>query len=378
MHIRYLKVITIFVKSKLSQKNQYAVILAGGIGSRFWPVSRTAYPKQFLDMLGTGTTLLQQTYARFRKILPESHIFIATLENYTDTVAEQLPGLPDSQYIVEPLMRNTAPIIAYASHKIHQTNPDACIVFAPADHLILDEDKFGEAVYKALDCAAQEDWLITLGIKPTRPDTGYGYIQSGLQSRQKEFKKVKTFTEKPNSELAHTFIQSGDFLWNAGIFIWSARSIIAALAMYETEMNEIFTEGESVYNTPDEKAFIEGAFVRCVNISIDFAIMEKAENVYVLPVDFGWSDLGTWTSIYELSEKDYMGNVSLQSSQVIAYDTTNCMIRTEGDKIVILKGLHDFIVVDTPTAMMICPKNEEQNVKEIVADIKDKFGDKFI
>ncbi len=358
-------------------ENHYAVILAGGIGSRFWPISRTNYPKQFLDMLGTGKTLLQQTYDRFRKIIPASNIFIATHESYTGLVKEQLPEVPESQHIVEPIMRNTAPCITYACHKIYKLDPEACVVIAPADHLILDEGKFAEEVNKALQCAAQEDWLITLGIKPTRPDTGYGYIQFGARSAKPGFKKVKTFTEKPSVDLAKTFLQSGDFLWNAGIFIWSARSIISALSIHQTEMNDIFAEGTTAYNTAKEKKFISGAFIRCVGISIDFAVMEKAENVYVLPVDFGWSDLGTWSSVYELSEKDYMGNVSLPSDHVIAYDTTNSMIRTSEDKLIILKGLHNFIVVDSEDALMICPKDEEQEVKKIVADIKEKFGDKF-
>lgn len=360
-----------------NKENHYAVIMAGGIGSRFWPISRTHYPKQFLDMLGTGKTLLQQTYERFSKIIPASNIFIATHESYKELVLKQLPGFSDDQLIVEPIMRNTAPCIAYASHKIHQLNPDASMVVAPADHLILDENKFGEEVRKALDCASQQDWLITLGIKPTRPDTGFGYIQYGARTNQPGFKKVKTFTEKPNADLAKTFLQSGDFLWNAGIFIWSAKSIIKSLSLYQTEMNDIFVEGTRAYNTEKEQKFIAGAFVRCVGISIDFAVMEKADNVYVLPVDFGWSDLGTWSSIYELSEKDYMGNVSQPSDHVITYDTTNSMIRTSENKLIILKGLHNFIVVDSEDALMICPKDEEQEVKKMVAEIKEKFGDRF-
>ncbi len=359
------------------KSNYYAIILAGGIGSRFWPVSRTKYPKQFLDMLGTGKTLLQQTYERFSKIIPASNIYIATHESYTYLVKEQLNDLPDDQIIVEPIMRNTAPCIAYASHKIHEMDPTACMVVAPADHLILDENKFSLEVLKALQGAEQENWLITLGIKPTRPDTGYGYIQFGSKSSLPGFKKVKTFTEKPNLELAKTFLQSGDFLWNAGIFIWSAKSIIHALSIHQTEMNDIFNEGSLAYNTDKEKKFIEGAFVRCVGISIDFAVMEKAENVYVLPVDFGWSDLGTWTSVYELSEKDESGNVCKPAEHVLAYDTRNTMIRTSTNKLVIVKGLENYIVIDSEDALMICPKAEEQEVKGIVAEIKEKFGEKF-
>lgn len=358
-------------------KNHYAVIMAGGIGSRFWPVSRTGLPKQFIDMLGTGRTLVQATYDRFCKIVPEANIFIATNESYADIVREQLPQLAPHQILLEPIMRNTAPSIAYASHKIQQLDPKATMVIAPADHLIMESDEFARDIAKGLSCAANNDWLITLGIKPSRPDTGYGYIQYGKNAPVPGFKKVKTFTEKPNLELAKTFLQSGDFLWNAGIFIWSARSITAAFDKYQTEMNEVFREGEEVYNTDREAKFIAGAFVRCVNISIDFAIMEKADNVYVLPADFGWSDLGTWSSIYELAEKDYLGNVSSSSGNVIVYDSSNCMIHAPKDKLVIVKGLHNFIIVQSEDTLMICPQDEEQGVKQIVADIKEKFGNKY-
>jgi Mannose-1-phosphate guanylyltransferase len=359
-------------------KNYYAVIMAGGIGSRFWPVSRTRLPKQFIDMLGTGKTLIQSTYDRFRKIVPESNIFVATNESYADLVREQLPNLSDRQLILEPIMRNTAPCIAYASHKIQQLDPGATMVIAPADHLILDTDAFTADITKGLKCAEKNDWLITLGIKPSRPDTGYGYIQYGKSSGMQGFRKVKTFTEKPNLELAKTFLQSGDFLWNAGIFIWSAKSIIQAFEKHQTEMNEVFREGNEWYNSDGEAKFIAGAFVRCVNISIDFAIMEKADNVYVLPSDFGWSDLGTWASIYELAEKDYLGNVSSSAENVMVYDSSNCMIHAPKDKLVIVKGLHNFIVVQSEDTLMICPKDQEQGVKQVVADVKEKFGNKYI
>lgn len=358
--------------------NYFAVILAGGIGSRFWPVSRTKHPKQFLDMLGTGKSLLQHTYERFKQIVPEENILIATHEQYLNLVEKQLPNLSKNQLIVEPIMRNTAPCITYASHKIKQINPDAVMVVAPADHLILDVHTFEKEVKKALECAEKNDWLITLGIKPSRPDTGYGYIQYGKDSKVEEFKKVKTFTEKPNLELAKTFFQSGEFVWNAGIFIWSAKSIIDSLAKYQTEMNDIFAEGASFYQTDGEKKFIEGAFVRCINISIDFAIMEKADNVYVLPAEFGWSDLGTWNSVYELSEKDYLGNVASSSEKIITYDTNNCMLKGTPNKLMIVKGLQNFIVVDSEDALMICPRDQEQEVKTFVADIKEQFGDTYI
>lgn len=252
------------------------------------------------------------------------------------------------------------------------------MVVAPADHLILETDEFVRNIVKGLKCATANDWLITLGIKPARPDTGYGYIQFGKSTPVPGFKRVKTFTEKPNLELAKTFLQSGDFLWNAGIFIWSAKAIIAAFDKYETEMNDVFKEGSEVYNTDREAKFIAGAFVRCVNISIDFAIMEKADNVYVLPADFGWSDLGTWSSVYELAAKDYFGNVSASPENVIVYDSSNCMIHTPKDKLVIVNGLHNFIVVQSDDTLLICPQDQEQRVKQIVADVKEKFGNKFV
>ncbi|WP_353128350.1 mannose-1-phosphate guanylyltransferase [Parapedobacter pyrenivorans] len=358
-------------------KNYYAVIMAGGIGSRFWPVSRTKLPKQFIDMMGTGKTLIQATYDRLQKIIPQENIFVATNESYAHLVHEQLPQLPQEQLILEPIMRNTAPCIAYASHKIQQRNPNAIMVIAPADHLIMEADVFIDDVMKGLKCAENNDWLITLGIKPARPDTGYGYIQYGKSATVPGFKKVKTFTEKPTLELAKTFLQSGDFLWNAGIFIWSAKSIIQAFQKYQTEMNEVFKEGTEIYNSDREAKFISGAFVRCVNISIDFAVMEKADNVYVLPADFGWSDLGTWASIYDLADKDYLGNVSSSSENVIAYDSSNCMIHAPDNKLIIIKGLHNFIVVQSDDTLMICPKDQEQGVKQIVADVKEKFGNKY-
>lgn len=358
--------------------NYYAVIMAGGVGSRFWPVSRSSMPKQFIDMLGTGKSLLQSTYDRFKGVIPEQNILIATNQSYKDIVLQQLPNITEKQLILEPMLRNTAPCIAYATHKIQQLNPDATIVVAPADHLILDTAVFAENVVSALDTASKNDWLVTLGIKPSRPDTGYGYIQYASKKNESDFKKVKTFTEKPNIELAQTFLDSGDFLWNAGIFIWSAKNIISAFEKFETELNDVFVEGSSVYNTDREERFVLSAFQRCPNISIDFAIMEKADNVYVLPVDFGWSDLGTWSSVYELVEKDYLENAVSTPEQVIIYDSSNCMVHTPSDKLVILKGLHNFIVVESNNTLMICPKNEEQGVKAIVADVKAKFGEKFV
>ena len=342
-------------------KNYYAVIMAGGIGSRFWPISRTAHPKQFIDILGTGKTLIQNTYDRFLKIVPAENIFIVTNDIYKSLVKEQLPDIDESQILGEPVMRNTAPCIAYASHKISMLNPDASIIVAPSDHLILNTEGFVNDINRALEVTQKQNCLITLGIKPSRPDTGYGYIQFNSQTIEDNFYKVKTFTEKPNLELAKTFIQSGDFLWNAGIFVWSAAAILSAFEKHLPDINEIFKEGESVFNTFEENAFIQNAYYQCTNISIDYGIMEKADNVYVLPTDFGWSDLGTWASVYELAEKDYVGNAVIPSERVIMYDSSNCMVNVPEGKLVILQGLEDYIVVEANNTLMVCQRSEEQN-----------------
>jgi len=359
-------------------KNYYALILAGGIGSRFWPISRTAHPKQFIDILGTGKTLIQQTYDRFLKIVPKENIFILTNESYIHLVREQLPDLDNSQILAEPIMRNTAPCIAYGSHKILKLNPEASIVVAPSDHLIMDSEEFTRCIKKSLDTASNHDCLISLGIKPSRPDTGYGYIQYNTKKIGDDFFMVKTFTEKPNKELAKTFVQSGDFLWNAGIFVWSVKSILNAFKKYLPEMNDIFKEGEALYNTAEEQEFVHSAFSQCTNLSIDYGIMEKAENVYVLPSEFGWSDLGTWASVYDLSDKDYVGNAVIPSEMVIMYDSSNCMVNVPKGKLVIMQGLHDFIVVEDNNTLLICPRSEEQDIKQIVGDVKQRFGTEFI
>ncbi len=354
--------------------------MAGGVGSRFWPVSRTEYPKQFIDFFGVGKTLIQSTYDRFLKICPAENIFIVTNEIYTEIIKKQLPDIQDNQILAEPIMRNTAPCIAYGSMKIAEINPDAIIVVAPSDHTIANSDEFIASIEQSLKAASENDCLITLGIKPSRPDTGYGYIQyiENPLPTDPKILKVKIFTEKPNMELAKSFIQSGDFLWNAGIFIWSVKSINNAFKKHLPDMYDIFQLGESVYNTPDEKDFIGNAYQQCINISIDFAIMEKADNVYVLPTDFGWSDLGTWASIYDMAEKDYVGNAVIPSEQVMMFNSSNCMVNVPHEKLVILQGLHDYIVVESNNTLLICPRAEEQTVKQMVADVKSKFGTKFI
>jgi len=361
-------------------KNYYCIIMAGGIGARFWPMSRTGYPKQFIDILGTGETLIQQTFNRFKKICPIENILVVTNEIYDGLVKEQLPGLPENNILLEPAMRNTAPCIAYANYKIKSVNPDACIVVAPSDHLIIKEEEFVRVILEALEAASKNDCLITLGIKPSRPDTGYGYIQydeAQTSETNNKIRKVKTFTEKPDLELAEKFLASGDFLWNAGIFIWSLKSISKAFENYLEDVDDLFKTGIGKYNTPEEKQFIDDTYTVCRKISIDFGVMEKATNVYVLSADFGWSDLGTWRSLYDIREKDENNNVS-SGENVMLYDTQNCIIRMPQDKLVVVQGLDNFIVIEDDNKLLICNKDEEQQIRQFVTDIKVDKGEKFI
>jgi len=350
--------------------------MAGGIGSRFWPISRSQRPKQFLDILGTGRTLLQWTYARFKDICPPENIFFITNHSYAELIKEQLPELADAQIMSEPSRKNTAACAAYFAHKINNLNPNANIIMAPADHLILDERAFERSMFEGLDFVKNNDALLTLGIKPTRPDTGYGYIQFDQQKSIDQFFRVKTFTEKPNLEIARAFLKSGDFLWNAGIFLWNVQTIIKAFDKYLPELNDIFQQIK-LYNTDKEYTEIEKAYPLCVNTSIDYAVMEKADNVFVAPAQFGWSDLGTWESAYENSEKDYLGN-AVHGDNVIIIDASECMVKAPEKKLVLLQGLEQFIVIDTPDVLLICERNKEQHIKEYVAEIKRNKGDKYL
>ncbi len=361
----------------MQNKNHYVAIMAGGIGSRFWPMSRTAYPKQFLDVLHTGKTLVQWTYDRYAKFIPAENIFIVTSDEYVDIVKEQLPLLPVANILAEPSKKNTAPCIAYVSFKLAQINPEAKFIVAPSDHLILEEDRFQDIALQALDFVDHIKALVTLGIKPTHPNTGYGYIQYEELEVTKGMYKVKTFTEKPDLEIAKSFLASGDFLWNAGIFAWKANSILAAFEKYQPEMYELFDQEKMHFNTPEEANAIQRIYPQCTNISIDIAIMEKANNVYVMPSSFGWSDLGTWNSAYENMEKDYLGN-AVASDNVIVIDATKCMVNAPKDKLVVLQGLDDFIVVDTKDVLLICHKEKEQSIKEYVAEVKRNKGEKYI
>ena len=361
-------------------KNYYCVIMAGGIGARFWPMSRTSHPKQFIDILGTGETLIQQTFRRFTRIMDPSHIYIVTNEIYKDLVKKQIPQITDEQILCEPSRRNTAPCIAYANYRIYLQNPDATIVVAPSDHIILKEETFLQNVTTALEAAAGNDWLLTLGIRPSRPDTGYGYIQfteDFLYEKDPHLKKVKTFTEKPSYELAVTFIESREFLWNSGIFIWSLKSILKAFHQHLPDIDNLFKHGKDKYFTPDENAFIRDTYTVCKSISIDYGIMEKASNVYVIESDFGWSDLGTWGSLHDIRSKDENQN-AVSGKNVLTYDSKNCIIHMPADKLVVLQGLDDYIVVEDDNILLVCRKQDEQKIRHIVDDVKLKKGEKYV
>ena len=354
-------------------KNNYAVIMAGGIGSRFWPMSKSSFPKQFLDILGTGETLIQQTFSRLERICPPENILIVTNTNYKNLCLEQLPNVVESNILCEPAMRNTAPCVAYAAFKIQSMNEDANMIIAASDHIILKEDEFVRVTNDCLDIVAKNDVLLTLGITPSRPDTGYGYIQFSEDnlSGYKKARKVKTFTEKPNQELALNFLDSGDFLWNSGMFIWSAKSITLAYRKHLRDMYEVFDEGKQFYNTINEKEFIDRVFPACKNISIDYGIMEKSENVYVYPADFGWSDLGTWGSLYSHLELDEYKN-TIQGNNVMMYDSSDNLVKVSDDKLVVLQGLQGYIVVENEGTILVCKKEDEQKIKQFVADLKSK------
>lgn len=360
-------------------KHNYCVIMAGGIGSRFWPMSRNAFPKQFLDILGTGRTLLQSTYDRFSAFCPEGNIFVVTNEAYVETVKAQLPGLDPSRILSEPHRKNTAPCIAYAAYKISAIDPDARMVVAPSDHLITREEEFKRVVLQGLDFAAGKDSLITLGIKPSRPDTGYGYIQfvDDANHHSTGLFKVKTFTEKPDLAMAEFFLKSGEFLWNSGIFLWNVSSIRSAFAKHLPEMDNLFGEASAHFGKADEYDAVKTAYEQCTNISIDFGVMEKADNVYVISADFGWSDLGTYGSLYEHIQQDSNGNAVI-GKNVMVYDSKNCMVSVPKDKLVVLQGLDGYIVVESEGVLLVCRKQDEQQIRQFVNDVKLHKGDRFV
>jgi mannose-1-phosphate guanylyltransferase len=363
----------------MQNKNNYAIIMAGGVGSRFWPSSRSSHPKQFIDILGVGKSLIQQTYERFLKSFLQENIYIVTNAAYVQLVKEQLVGIDEQQILAEPIGKNTAACVAYACGKISKINTHAVCIVAPSDHLILDEAGFLDRANLAMEFARKNPALLTLGIKPSRPDTGYGYIQFMEETAHEDIHKVKTFTEKPGLDLAKTFVESGDFLWNAGIFVWSISSIKAAFKEHLPEQFSLFKEALPDYFTPNEAETIKSIYEQTRSISIDYGIMEKAGNVYVIPSEFGWSDLGTWASLYEISAKDEFGNVA-KGKSIMLYNSQNCMVHTTAKpahKIYVINSVKDLIIVDTPDVLLICDKSKEQEVKEIATDVKIKLGEKY-
>lgn len=354
---------------------QYVAIMAGGVGSRFWPGSREQKPKQFMDILGVGKSLLRLTYERFARLVPAERIYIITNAAYCDLVAEQLPELSPEQILGEPSRNNTAPCIAYAAFKLHGLDPEASMVVAPSDQLILKEDIFLEKIAEALEFAEREAALVTLGIAPTRPDTGYGYIQYDAQGEG--VRPVRQFHEKPDLATAEQFLADGGFLWNAGIFVWKTEHVLSALEQYAPEIWGLFEKNKALLNTDAEAAFLESQYPGTPNISIDYAIMEKSNNVFTLPADIGWSDLGTWASLYAISEKDADNNVVL-ADQAMLYDVRDCIVRAPAGKLIVLKDLQNYILIDEPDVLLLVPKDKEQEIKQITAAVKAKFDGLYL
>ena len=350
--------------------------MSGGVGSRFWPFSKEDKPKQFLDFFGTGRSLLQSTFDRFEKIIPLENIYVVTNDTYADMTREQLPKLSKSQILLEPIRRNTAPAIAYASFHIRAKNPNANIVVAPSDHLILKEDIFLKEIERGLQFVEENPFLLTLGITPSRPETGYGYIQES-DEQVGGISKVKTFTEKPNIDLAKVFYESGEFVWNSGIFLWNVETIINSFKEFLPDIVNKFNEGREFFNTDKEKEFIDQAFPFCPNISIDYGVLEKADNVYVIGSDFGWSDLGTWGALYEIADKDENNNAGF-NCKALYFESSDNVVTMSDNKLVVLQGLEGYIVAESDNSLLICKKDEEQRIKQFVTEVKFKFGDEYI
>jgi len=357
----------------------YAIIMAGGVGSRFWPLSRREKPKQFLDILGAGETLIQQTFRRFETICSRENIFVVTSAEHKNIVVEQL-GINPSNVLAEPFRRNTAPCLAYGTFRILKEDPEAVIAVTPADHLIIKEDKFNQVMQECMDFVHGNDALLTLGIKPDRPETGYGYIQADRKKPVKgheDLLKVKTFTEKPDIDLAKVFIESGDFYWNSGVFIWNIKSILAALEKHLPDMFVAFDEGRKLFGTKLERNFILKTYTECRSISIDYGIMEKADNVYVKCTDIGWSDLGTWSSLYEHSTVDKKGNAIVRGN-IFSYDNRGNIFNISPEKVAVIQGLKDYIVVESDDVLLIVKKEEEQNIKNYLEDVKKQTREKYL
>ena len=359
------------------KSNYYGVIMAGGVGSLFWPLSRKKLPKQFIDIFGTKKTLFQEAYNRMTKLCPAENIYIVANEQYRDIIKSEVPTLSDEQILGEPHPRNTAPCIGYASFKISCQNPNAIIAVLPSDHLILDEDNFTNTLREAYEFAEAHPYLLTLGIQPTRPDTGYGYIQMDEKHKFGNIFKVKSFTEKPNKEIAQQLYESGEFLWNSGMFIWQAKTIISEYEKHLPELHSIFKKGEKFYYTPKEKDYIQKSYEMCTQISIDYGIMEKARDVYVLPSTFNWSDIGTWNALYSYAKKDKNRNV-IQGDMVFMRNSQDCIVNVPSKKLVALNSVQNLIVVEADGILLIADKDKEQEIRMVVNDIKQKYGEKFV
>lgn len=357
-------------------KDNYAVIMAGGVGSRFWPMSVESRPKQFLDVLGIGKTLIQMTYERLTSVAPEENIYVVTNEMYVDLIKSQLPKLTAEQILTEPERKNTAPCITYAAAKIYAKNKNANLVVAPSDHLIMKEDKFKDIVFKAIDRALKHDRLLTMGIKPNRPDTGYGYIQFHQDGDTigGQVYKVKQFTEKPNREMAEIFLKSGDYYWNSGIFVWRAKTVLEAIQKFKPDLYNLFCDRFEMYNTPGENEYVNDAFRSCEDISIDFAIMENAKNVDVILADFDWSDLGTWCSLSDHLEKDVNGN-SVSGEKTFMINSNNCLVNLPDDKEAIIQGLNNHIIVESDNRLLILDKKDEQHLKKYLKLLKEQLSE---
>ena len=353
----------------------YIVIMAGGVGSRFWPYSKSSKPKQFLDVLGTGRTLLQMTFDRFREIAPAEQFYVVTNQAHASLVSEQLPELLDHQILAEPLRKNTAACMAYAAYKISNLDPNATMVVAPADHLILQEGRFLQTLVTAISAAQVQNRLLTIGIKPNRPETGYGYIQYLPDSEDTQVLKVKTFTEKPNAKLAATFMESGDFVWNSGMFVWKVESLIEAFKQHMPDLADVFEEGKSQFGPSDEEDYIATTYTTLKNISIDYGIMEKSDQVFVVLGDFGWSDIGSWQSLHEIRDKDDQNNVV--EANALLYETENCFIKTDSDKLVVVQGLDHYLINESENVLLICKLDAENKFRDFVAQAKKK-GEDFI
>jgi len=351
--------------------------MAGGIGSRFWPSSRQAKPKQFIDILGTGQSLMQMTWERARRFSEPQQILVLTHARYQDLVAEHLPGLDSVNILTEPSRNNTAPCIAYAAFKLYQKDPEAIMVILPSDHLILKEEAYYHKIQTAVDFVAQNPALLTLGIQPTRPDTGYGYIQcepgpAGTPELKPPVLKVRSFKEKPDVATAESYVQSGEYLWNAGIFIWKAKDVIEGFKRYQSDLYHLFAAGMADYNTERESGFIETHYKNAPKISIDYALMEKADNVYTVPAAIGWSDLGTWASLWDVKQKDEQQNVLISDKNILLTGTSGCIISKDSEKLAVIDSLADYIVIDHKDVLLIYPKRKEQEIKHIIAQLEQQ------